>query len=160
MSFIQQNIITRIPLPKISRVTIDDPFLNLKQILINCNNKLYINILIQFTFGSDGELELWSLWDLVGRQPWLIAKQHLLLVVIAIILHPEVYFKFHRINILISSDLNPLHFDADPGPGIMDPDPTKYRINSIFFLIFFCKRYNTHKDVFFLVIYELNIHAY
>ena len=40
---------------------------------------------------------------------------------------------------------------ADPLPWIVDPDltadPTRTN-SSFFFLIFFCKRYNTHNDVF------------
>ena len=43
------------------------------------------------------------------------------------------------------------------GRQIPDPDPTpdtnKYQF--FFFLIFFCKRYKTHNDVFFFVILSL-----
>ena len=47
---------------------------------------------------------------------------------------------------------DPLHSDEDqdPLPGILDPDPTLNQTNSDFFLLFFCKMYNTHKYVFFL----------
>ena len=52
---------------------------------------------------------------------------------------------------------DPLHFDMDPDPNL---DPTLFREKKFKkFLIFFCKRYNTHNDVFF-VIYELIIHVY
>ena len=41
---------------------------------------------------------------------------------------------------------DPLHFDLNPDPlqGIVDPE------FQFFFLLFFCKRYNTNNDVFLL----------
>ena len=52
----------------------------------------------------------------------------------------------------------------DPGPGPVldpDPDPTKNRTNSNFFLLnFFCIRFKTHNDVFFVVVILSLLFAY
>ena len=49
---------------------------------------------------------------------------------------------------------DPLHFDPDPDPQIRfkDKGSGSEQIPIFFFLIFFCKRYKTHNDVFVVVV--------